>query len=174
MILSSREYETIVCIGIDGKAEGHTINRACLAINKEGILAFSTTLSFLSSSSLKQKESNIFALDEKRIYMCCDYDINEITEIRTPTPSVDAVLDSGGAYGNVGGPIHSGDARFVRFGLAGASRAWKCPVFASIIYINRRIAPRWPSGVMWDQGTMELNKWSCSTQPNGPPGSNRI
>jgi len=54
---------------------------------------------------------------------------------------------------------------FARKGLAGASKAWNCPVFGSVVFFYREIPPRWPSGVYWNQGNKSVQSWKYKNNP---------
>jgi hypothetical protein len=59
----------------------------------------------------------------------------------------------------------SGDVDFARKGLAGASKAWNSPVFGSVVFFNRSIPQKWPSGVYWNQGHKSVQKWKYKNNP---------
>ena len=42
---------------------------------------------------------------------------------------------------------------------------WDCPVFGAVVYFNRPIPERWPSGVLWDQGDKNLRFWKYDDNP---------
>jgi hypothetical protein len=61
-----------------------------------------------------------------------------------------------------------GASYFARHGFAGAAKAWRCPVFGSAVFFNRRIPKRWPSGVIWNQGGKSTQEWRYGDNPLKP------
>jgi len=59
----------------------------------------------------------------------------------------------------------SGDVYFAKHGFAGASKEWDCLVFGAAVFFNRKIPERWPSGVYWNQGGKNTQKWRYEDNP---------
>jgi hypothetical protein len=44
-------------------------------------------------------------------------------------------------------------------GMAGASMKWKCPIYGSVVFFNRKIPERWPSGVLANEKNGNTKTW---------------
>jgi hypothetical protein len=85
-------------------------------------------------------------------------------------PGVDVVLNLVHCFYQPGeGPC--GEPYFARHGFAGASKQWKCPVFATVVFFKPNISPLWPTGVYWNQGDKSTTKWRYSDKPIKPADS---
>jgi hypothetical protein len=54
---------------------------------------------------------------------------------------------------------------FAMYGFAGSSREWGCPTFGAAVFFNRPIPPRWPTGVLWNQGAKGIKSWRYTDNP---------
>ena len=109
---------------------------------------------FLSEEDGKLR---IFVLNGISYYMCVCHDIFGLRHKNLSNPRVDVVLNLVHCFYQRGkGP--SGLALFAKHCLAGASKQWKCPVFAAVFFFKPNIPTQWPTGVYWNQGDMSTAK----------------
>jgi hypothetical protein len=162
----------IVCIGIDGRlGRSYPKDQLAIAVSRKGIIAigrkFNPTeneegkiFSASNYQSLENGKSRIFSVNGKRFFLAICYDVFGLKELENP--EVNIILNTIHQFTPSG--EGSGDVYFAR-GLAGASKAWKCPVFGSVVFFNRNIPHRWPSGVRWNQGNKSVQKWKYKNNP---------
>lgn len=152
--------ETVVCFGLDCD-DG--VDQLALAVNFEGVLAIGRKFHPTDSENgvIDIAESyNTTELDYNRtfthkgvtFYMAVCYDCFGIKHNNEENPDVDVIL----------GLVHyftpprttgSGEVNFVRKGFAGASQHWQCPIFGTAVFIDRKIPPNFPTGLLWlEQG----------------------
>jgi hypothetical protein len=177
----------IVCFGIDGRfgrgyPKDFPKDQLAIAVSRKGIIAIGRKFNptedeedKISSASTYQSleigKSRIFSLNGKRFYMAVCYDVFGLKEL--PKPGINTILNAihqftprckcKGEICKCGAA--SGDVDFARKGLTGASKAWNCPVFASVTFFNRDIPLRWPSGVYWNQGKKSIQRWKYKNNP---------
>ena len=177
----------IVCLGVDGGMgkgypKDYPKDQLALAVSKKGIIAIGRKFNPIEDEenkiysasnyrSLEVGKSRIFSLNGRRFFLAVCYDIFGVKQL--PNPGVDIILNvihqftprckCKGKKCNCGAA--SGDVDFARKGLAGASKAWNSPVFGSVVFFNRSIPQKWPSGVYWNQGNKSVQKWQYKNNP---------
>ena len=171
-VLKQTNDHVIVCTGVDSARD-----QIAIAIDKTGIIAkgrkFYTAPGEAQIelapdySSEEDGKSRIFELNGTRYYMCVCYDIFGLRHKDLHNPGVDVVLNLVHCFYQPGkGPC--GLALFAKHGLAGASKKWKCPVFAAVIFFKPNIPTQWPTGVYWNQGDKSTRFWRYSDNPVKP------
>jgi len=106
-------------------------------------------------------------LNGKRFYLAVCYDLYGIRQRSLQNPGVDGVLNL----------IHqftarcqceteickcgsaSGDVYWAKNGMVGASMKWNCPIYGSVVFFNRKIPERWPSGVLVKGSVKNTKTW---------------
>lgn len=174
-VLKQTNDHVIVCTGVDSARD-----QIAIAVDKTGIIAkgrkFYTApgeaqIELAPNYSTEEDgESRIFELNGTRYYMCVCYDIFGLRHKDLPNPGVDVVLNLVHCFYQPGeGP--SGLALFAKHGLAGASKQWKCPVFAAAVFFKPNIPEHWPTGVYWNQGDKSTIFWRFADNPIKPADS---
>jgi hypothetical protein len=174
-VLKQTNDHVIVCTGVDSARD-----QIAIAVDKTGIIAkgrkFYTApgedqIELAPNYSTEEDgKSRIFELNGTRYYMCVCYDIFGLRHKDLPNPKVDVVLNLVHAFYPSGeGP--SGLALFAKHGLAGASKQWKCPIFAAVVFFKPNIPTHWPTGVYWNQGDKSTREWRYSDNPIKPANS---
>ena len=177
----------VVCIGVDGRIgrgypRDYPKDQLSIAVSRKGIIAIGRKFNPIEDEkdkissastyqSLENGKSRIFSLNGKRFFLAVCYDIFGLKQL--PNPGVNIILNAIHQFTPIckcKGEIckcgaASGDVDFARKGLAGASKVWNCPVFGSVVFFNRNIPPRWPSGVRWNQGNKSVQKWKYKNNP---------
>jgi hypothetical protein len=153
-ILSEKERNIIVSLGIDGKVGQYAKDQTGIAINKDGIEAIGRKFHpspqekghvELAKDHLSKEEnkSRVFDLNGRRYFLCVCYDSFGIKQKGIPNFGIDVILELvHGFYPK--GEGSSGDVYFAKHGFAGASKQWGCPVFGAATFSNREIPERWP------------------------------
>jgi len=158
--------DTIVCVGVDGR-DGK--DQVALAINSNGIIAagrkFYPTqeeINYvdLATNYMSEEDgySRVFRLGEKTFFLAICYDSFGIKKINTENPGVDAILNLVHGFYPVG-QGGSGVGYFARYGFAGASKQWGCPIFGAAVFFNRQVPKRWPTGVFFDESIDDIKVW---------------
>ena len=176
-ILSKTERNIVVCAGIDGSVdkEGYSNDQIGIAISKNGIDAIGRKFypTAQEREHVKRAKNHLseedgkprfFELNGIKYFMCVCYDIFGIRHKNLPKLDVDVVLNLVHCFYPKGeGP--SGEPYFARHGFGGASKQWDCPVFGAVVFFNREIPERWPTGVCWNQGDKSTQKWRYEDNP---------
>jgi hypothetical protein len=174
-VLKKTNDHVIVCTGVDSARD-----QIAIAIDKTGIIAKGRKFYAspgdsqikLAPGVLSEEDgkSRIFELNGTRYYMCVCYDTYGLRHKDLHNNEVDVVLNLVHCFYQPGeGPC--GLALFAKHGLAGASKKWKCPVFAAVVFFKPNIPMRWPTGVYWNQGDKSTTKWRYSDNPIKPADS---
>lgn len=181
-IINKSGRELAICVGVDGSIPGDRLSpkdQIALAITGDGIVArgrkFAPTkkeaFAIRTAENYLAREdglSRMFTFHGKRYYLAVCYDTCGISNSRHDNPGCDAILNFIHSFEPRGeGP--SGDVQYARKVLSGASKRWKVPVYASVVFFRRNIPDSWPSGVFWNQAPqMSVSKWSYSHNPISP------
>ena len=177
-ILSEKERNIIVSLGIDGRVGQYAKDQIGIAISKKGIEAIGRKFHpapqekghvELAKDHLSKEEnkSRVFDLNGRKYFLCACYDSFGIKKKRIHNFGIDVILDLvHGFYPK--GEDGSGDVYFAKHGFAGASKEWDCLVFGAAVFFNREISERWPSGVYWNQGGKSTQKWRYEDNPIKP------
>jgi len=186
-ILKRWNRRLIACVGVDGRIRPNDDIRRdqiAVAIGPEGIVALGRKFSpapgeediQLAASPLAEEDGRqrIFELNGVRYFLCLCYDVFGVRKMAVPypDPGVQVILDLAHSFSPKG--EGSGASYFARHGFAGASREWRCPVFGTAVFFDRRIPPDWPSGVYWNQGAKSTQKWCYDDNPLRPVDERRI
>ena len=170
--LSKCKEDIVVCIGIDSADDIHQIG---MAVSKKGIIAmgrkFHPTVDekhlIQKAESANAKEfgyDRTFLFNGKKCFLAVCYDGFGIKHQKLRKRGVDLVFDLiHGFYPK--GEGGSGEVYFAKHGLAGAAKQWNCPVFGAVVFFNRPVPPNWPSGVIWNKGTLSTQKWKYIDNP---------
>jgi len=174
-MLSKKEENIIICLGIDGRVAQYAKDQIGIAISKKGIEAKGRKFHSapqekghveLAKDHLCKEEnkSRFFDLNGRKYFLCACYDSFGIKQKKIPNFGMDVILDLvHGFYPK--GEGGSGDVYFAKHGFAGASKEWDCLVFGAAVFFNRKIPERWPSGVYWNQGSKSTQKWRYEDNP---------
>ena len=155
----------VVVLGVDGRntSKGRVPifkDQIALAVDRSGIIAaarkFHPTAGEKSTTVLANEylakengKSRIFEFNGKRFYLAVCYDLYGIRHLNLTNPGISEVLNLIHMFNKRSDPIGgSGDVYWAKNGMAGASMKWKCPVYGSVVFFNRKIPERWPSGVL--------------------------
>ena len=172
-ILSKSKSNMIVCFGVDGIKGSKTPDQMALAVSRKGLIALGRKFyptddeEINKASDFQEKERGYnrqFVLKGKVMYLAVCNDAFGIRKIPLTNPGVDIVFDLIHVF-NPHGVRGCSTGFFARHGLAGASKRWKVPVFASAVFINRSIPEKWPSGVVWNRGGISTRFWKYVFNP---------
>lgn len=108
-----------------------------------------------------------FYIGNKLCYMAVCYDSFGIRKQNILSHGADIAVNNIHAFYPQGSG-NSGESYFARHGLAGLSRQWACPVFASAVFFDRKIPSNWPTGVYWNHGKKSTHQWSYDENPLKP------
>lgn len=174
----------VVCLGIDGKVildEGDyyriDTDQIAIAISREGLLAFAkkfyptdekekkvvnlaesyTSLEF----ALGKKYPRIFQLGGKSFYLAVCNDVEGLKQENPLNNEAIFCFMHGNYLLKDEGP--TGNYMVTR-GFAGLSRNWGIPVFGTVVFINRQIAPKWRTGIYFRR--YDKNLKDCKTDEN--------
>lgn len=165
-ILLRYDCSSIICFGFDGRSMKDQLAVAC---SSEGIVAvgrkFYQTVTGVLNIQLandyldpEEEYSRIFTVNDKRFYLAVCYDIFGLKHFKTINPGCDAIINVVHGF-NQKGAGNSGDVDFARKGFAGASKQWKCPVFAAANFDRRSIPPNFPTAVLVAKDMYDIKKW---------------
>lgn len=170
--LNKSKEDIVVCLGIDSLDFVHQIG---MAVSKKGILAIGRKFHPTADEKydIKKAESasakefgydRTFTFNGKKCFIAVCYDGFGIKHQNLSKRGVDLVFDLiHGFYPK--GEGGSGEVYFAKHGLAGAAKQWDCPVFGAVVFFNRPVPPNWPSGVIWNKGTVSTQKWKYVDNP---------
>ena len=170
--LSKTKMDIVVCIGIDSPDSVHQIG---MAVSKKGILAIGRKFHPTDGEKhlIKKAESadakefgydRTFLFNGKKCFLAVCYDGFGIKHQKLRKRGVDLVFDLIHEF-YPKGEGGSGEVYFAKHGLAGAAKQWNCPVFGAVVFVNRPVPPNWPSGVIWNKGTLSTQKWKYLDNP---------
>jgi hypothetical protein len=175
-----------VCLGVDGglicekgqDSDGYYADQVGLVINSSGIIAAGrkfhpspqerdyVTICKDYQSGEGDYPRN-FEFNGKTGFIAVCYDSYGIRQKNLNNPGIDFVLNLVHCFYPRGeGP--SGNQYFAKHGFAGASKQWNCPVFGTAVFFGRSIPPKWPTGVVWNQGSKSTLVWKYDENPLSP------
>lgn len=179
-LLAATGNNIIVCFGIDGSVdgEGYARDQVAVAADRTGIIALGKK--FYPANAEKghvnlaggfnipeDGKSRIFRFGNHSFYLGMCYDGFGIKNHNIKNPGVTGFIELAHCFYPKGqGP--SGESYFARHGFAGTARQWGCPVYGTAVFFSRRVPERWPTGVVWDQGTKSTTEWNYSMNPLRP------
>ncbi|MCF8019305.1 MAG: hypothetical protein K9L62_07840 [Vallitaleaceae bacterium] len=167
--LDIMECRTNVCYGVDCR---DNMDQLALSVTSEGIKGIGRKFfptdgekGYIDAAgSLVSEESGytrIVDIKGCKAYLAVCYDVFGIKKIGKENVGVDIIIDLIHKFNPKGSSDGgSSEVLFARHGLAGASKGWNCPVFASAEFIRRNISQDWPTGVMWDLGDRSTKDWT--------------
>jgi predicted amidohydrolase len=160
-LLKTLQRDTVICIGVDGRFGN---DQTAVAISADGIIAtgrkFCRTVDERKSGVVRAENylseedgrSRLFTFCGRRFFLLVCYDAFGLTRLELANPGVDVLIAHVHGFWPRG-QLGSSHQEFARKGLAGASKQFKCPVFASGVFFSRPVEPNWPSGILWTKGT---------------------
>ena len=178
-MITSTKREIIVCFGIDGRTTKDLVrDQIAVAIGASGIIAAARKFQptededgFIDVASDpfigEGRYPRIFEIAGKRAFLAVCYDSYGIRQRSLENPDIDMVFNLVHKFNPRPEPCSS-TQYFAMYGFAGASREWGCPTFGAAVFFNRPIPPRWPTGVLWNQGTKGIKSWKYSDNPLKP------
>lgn len=178
--LATIGQDIIVCFGIDGSKdrEGYARDQIAVAVDRTGIIALGrkfypqkTERGHVNLAENfncpEQGKPRIFRFGNASFYLAMCYDTFGIKNLDIKNPGVNGVIELAHCFYPKGqGP--SGDPYFARHGFAGASRQWNCPVYGTAVFFKRHVPERWPSGVIWNKGSLSTTEWHYEMNPLKP------
>ncbi len=168
-LVGSAPEGSTVCFGVDGldgrvqlgaAATGHglvALGRKFYPAPGEEIVAAE------SAFDMEQGYRRTFDFAGRSFYLSVCYDTFGLKKLGTPRAGVDGIVAMVHGFAAPGQP-GSGAGYFARYGFAGASRAWGCPVYGAALF-EGRVQDRWPTAVLWDQGGMDSKRWTFARNP---------
>jgi hypothetical protein len=174
-ILKEQKTKTTVCFGIDGR---DSIDQIAVAVTKAGIVGVGRKFHPTSDEKERIQLANsytegdsgyprIININGKNAFLAVCYDGFGIRQRHLENPGVQLVFDLVHGFMPIG-EEGSGEVYFAKHGFAGSSKQWKCPVFGAAVFFNREIPQKWPTGVVWNQGTKSTKKWRYIDNPMLP------
>jgi hypothetical protein len=178
-IITSAQHEIIVCFGIDGRVTNDQVkDQTAVAIGTDGVIASSRKfqptedeygfIDVAPSPFIGEGQyPRIFEIAGKRTFLAVCYDSYGIRQRSLENPDIDMVFNLVHKFNPRPEPCSS-TQYFAMYGFAGSSREWGCPTFGAAVFFNRRIPPRWPTGVLWNQGAKGIKSWRYTDNPLKP------
>jgi len=186
--LAAYPNDLVLAFGIDGlmTAEGFDRDQLGLAVGRQGLLALGRKFYLSGGDELgdvikakshlapEQGYNRVFALNGRRFFIAVCYDIKGPDALRLPNPGIDIVLNMVHYFfpppprqekrdPNAEKPL-SGVSDNVRKLVAGASKQWECPAFATATFVNRGITEKYRTGMYWRMGEESVTK--CAMDDN--------
>ena len=171
-MIASAKHEIIVCFGIDGRA---TKDQIAVAIGSSGVIAsarkFQPTededgfIEVASDPFIGEGQyPRIFEIVGKQVFLAVCYDSYGIRQRSLENPGIEIVFNLVHKF-NPRPETCSSAQYFAMYGFAGSSREWGCPTFGAAVFFNRPIPRRWPTGVLWNQGSKGIKSWKYTDNP---------
>ncbi len=170
VIITSAKHEIIVCFGIDGRATRYQVkDQIAVALEANGIIAAARKFQPTEDEDAfidvapgpfigEGQYPRIFKIVGRRVFLAVCYDSYGIRQRSLENPHIDIVFNLVHKFNPRPEPCSS-TQYFAMYGFAGASREWGCPTFGATVFFNRPIPPRWPTGVLWNQGAKGIKSW---------------
>ncbi len=163
--------DQLLCFGVDAReAEPWSKDQFAVALASNGIVGLARKFhpapgekGVLDAAqdhlSRESQHTRIITHKDRTFYLAVCYDCFGIRQKHLTNPGVDAILTTAHEFHPLGMP-NSGEAYFARHGIAGASKEWNVPTFASAAFIERPVPERWPTGISWTSGSLSTTKWT--------------
>lgn len=173
--LSSIENQIVVCFGIDG-SNGR--DQVAVAVDRTGIIALGKKFYQVKEekghvnlaenfNTLENGKPRIFNFGNSSFYLGMCYDSFGIKKQKIKNPGVSGFIELAHCFYPKGeGP--SGESYFARHGFAGTAYQWNCTVYGTAVFFNRKVPENWPTGVIWNQGSISTKTWKYSLNPLKP------
>lgn len=189
--LASYSNDLVLAFGIDGlmTPEGFDRDQLGLAVGRQGLIALGRKFYRSDGDTLgdviqaknhlvqERGYDRIFTFNGRRFFIAVCYDVRGIIALRLENPEsdkVDVVLNMVHFFYPPPTPEQrkdpdferepSGVVYFVRNLVAGASKQWKCPAFATATFVNRGITEKYRTGMSWRMGDDSVTK--CAIDDN--------
>jgi len=186
LFLASIENRIIICFGIDGSVdnEGYARDQIAVAIDRTGIIALGKKFYPAKAEQghvnlaedfniLEHKKSRIFKFGNSSFYLGMCYDGFGMKKQNIKNPGVSGFIELAHCFYPKGqGP--SGESYFARHGFAGTARQWNCSVYGTAVFFKRKVPEHWPTGVVWNQGSISTTAWNYSLNPLKPVNIERM
>jgi hypothetical protein len=174
-ILQEQNTKTTVCFGIDGRESKDQI---AVAVTKAGIVGVGRKFHPTSEERERIQLADSYTVGDsgypriiningKNAFLAVCYDGFGIRQNHLENPGVQLVFNLVHGFMPIG-EEGSGEVYFAKHGFAGSSKQWKCPVFGAAVFFNREIPQKWPTGVLWNQGTKSTKEWRYTDNPMLP------
>lgn len=176
----------IVCFGIDGSEdpEGYARDQIAVAADRTGIIALGRKFHPQKGERnhvnlaggfnvLEDGKCRIFRFLEKSYYLAMCYDSFGIKNLDIKNPGVQGIIELAHRF-NPRPHERSGESDFARHGFAGIARQWNCTAYGTGVFFRRRVPERWPTGVIWNQGTISTKDWKYEMNPLKPDKVTRM
>ena len=184
--LANLNEHVIVCFGIDGSVDldGYARDQIAVAVDRTGIIALGKKfypakaerghVNLAKNFNITENEkSRIFSLGKSSFYLGMCYDGFGIKNQNIENPGVSGFIELAHCFYPKGqGP--SGESYFARHGFAGTAREWNCPVYGTAVFFRREVPKHWPTGVIWNQGSISTKAWNYSLNPLKPVNVEKI
>ena len=178
-MITAVKHKIIVCYGIDGRATKDQVkDQIAVAVGSNGVIASARKFhptkdedGFIDVASEpfigEGRYPRIFEIGGKRVFLAVCYDSYGIRQRSLDNPDIDMVFNLVHKF-NQKDEGSSSEVYFAKHGFAGASKAWGCPTFGAAVFFNRTVPPRWPTGVLWNQGEKGTQSWRYTDNPLKP------
>ncbi|NLX49974.1 MAG: hypothetical protein GXY82_08950 [Methanospirillum sp.] len=189
--LATYPNDLVLAFGVDGlmTPKGFDRDQLGLAVGRQGLLALGRKF-YLSKEDKKgdvlktedhlareQGYDRVFIFNGRRFFIAVCYDARGIIALRLENPEpgkIDVVLnmvhffyqpltreerEDPNVEGRPSGVIYN-----VRNLVAGASKQWECPAFATATFVNRGITEKYRTGMYWRMGGESVTR--CGIDDN--------
>jgi len=171
-ILIDNEKDIVVCFGIDVDKSIHQFG---IAVSPKGILSVGRKFfptdeeknKIVIANSFEEKEfgyERTFNWKSKKYFLAVCYDCFGIKHKQLPNKGIDYIINLVHEF-FPHGESGSGEVYFAKHGIAGASKQWNCPTFASAVFVNRDVPMNWQSGIIWNKGNLSTRLWKYEDNP---------
>lgn len=189
--LEAYSHDLVLAFGIDGlmTAEGFDRDQLGLAVSRQGLLALGRkfylskedkegdVIKAESNFAREQGYNRVFTFNGRRFFIAVCYDARGIIALRLENPEsgkIDVILNMVHFFYQPLTPEERKDPNVerrpsgviynVRNLVAGASRQWECPAFATATFVNRGITEKYRTGMYWRMGDASVTK--CAIDDN--------
>lgn len=159
-----------ICFGVDGSGGQVQLGAA---VTREGLMALGrkfypapgeTRLDRAKSPySLEEGLPRTFTFNGRTYYLSVCYDTFGLKKRSVPNHGVGGIIGLVHYFGRSGQPM-SGAPYFARYGFAGVSKAWGCPVYGAVVF-HGEVQQKWPTAVLWDKGALDTKRWRYGDNP---------
>jgi len=173
MLVRNMKRKPVVCFGVDGRVNGkYSKDQLAVAVGANGVLGLARKFHPTAAESGhievatgplagERNYPRMIDIMGRRAFMAVCYDGFGIRQCRLANPGVDMIFDLIHGF-SPKGEAASGDVYFAKHALAGSSKQWRCPAFGAAVFFRRPVSTKWPSGVIWNQGSTSTQRWKYS------------
>jgi hypothetical protein len=172
-LLQEHAEGSTVCLGVDGR-DGR--DQMGLAIRREGLVAMGRKFFPAPGEEIDRADGpfereqglpRLFSFAGRQYYLAVCYDGFGMKRTSpTGSPAIDGIVNLVHYFAPPREP-GAGAGYFARYGFAGASRTWDCPVYGAVVF-GGTIQESWPTAVLWNQGDLDSKRWTYSHNPLQP------